>query len=65
MTPLVKFSVQVKIARLQCGLTLANMGKQMGIGHLPYQRLEFGNNNPTLKTIFETKRTTPSRRLPP
>jgi len=59
MTPLVKFSVQVKIARLKRGFTLEKMAKQMGIGLLPYQRLESGNNNPTLKTILKLKEVLP------
>ena len=40
MTTLVKFSLKVKIAPLKSGLTLAKMGKQMGIGPHPYQRME-------------------------
>ena len=59
MTPLGKFSVQIKIARLKRGLTLEKMAKQMGIGLLPYQRLESGNNNPTLKTILKLKEVMP------
>jgi DNA-binding XRE family transcriptional regulator len=59
MTSLVKFSVQIKIARLKRGFTLEKMAKQMGIGLLPYQRLESGNNNPTLKTILKLKEVLP------
>jgi DNA-binding XRE family transcriptional regulator len=56
---LVKFAVQVKVARLQRGLTQEKMAKQMGIGLLPYQRLESGGNNPTLKTILKLKEVLP------
>ena len=59
VTPLVKFSVQVKIARLKRGFTLEKIAKQMGIGLFPYQRLESGNNNPTLKTILKLKEVLP------
>lgn len=57
--PLVKFAVQVKIARLKRGFTQEKMARQMGIGLLPYQRLESGNNNPTLKTILKLKEVLP------
>ncbi len=57
--PLVNFSVQVKIARLKRGFTQEKMAKQMGIGLLPYQRLESGDNNPTLKTILKLKEVLP------
>jgi DNA-binding XRE family transcriptional regulator len=59
LDPLVKFAVQVKVARLQRGLTQEKMAKQMGIGLLPYQRLESGGNNPTLKTILKLKEILP------
>jgi len=55
LDPLVRFAVQVKVARLKRGLTQEKMAKQMGIGLLPYQRLESGGNNPTLKTILKLK----------
>ena len=55
LDPLVKFSVQVKVARLKRGLTQEKLAKQMAIGLLPYQRLESGDNNPTLKTILKLK----------
>lgn len=56
---LVKFAVQIKIARLKRGLTQEKIAKQMGIGLLPYQRLESGSNNPTLKTILKLKEVLP------
>ena len=59
MEPLVKFAVQVKVARLRRGLTQEKMAKKMGIGLLPYQRLESGGNNPTLKTILKLKEILP------
>jgi DNA-binding XRE family transcriptional regulator len=59
LDPLVKFAVQVKVARLKRGLTQEKMAKQMGIGLLPYQRLESGGNNPTLKTILKLKEVLP------
>ena len=59
LDPLVKFSVQVKVARLRRGLTQEKVAKQMGIGLLPYQRLESGDNNPTLKTILKLKEVLP------
>ncbi|MGE0171460.1 MAG: helix-turn-helix transcriptional regulator [Oligoflexales bacterium] len=57
--PLVKFSIQVKVARLKRGLTQEKMAKRMGIGLLPYQRIESGGNNPTLKTILKVKEVLP------
>lgn len=59
LDPLVKFSVQVKVARLRRGLTQEKIAKQMGIGLLPYQRLESGGNNPTLKTILKLREVLP------
>ena len=59
LDPFVKFAAQVKIARLKRGLTQEKMAKQMGIGLLPYQRLESGGNNPTLKTILKLKEVLP------
>ena len=59
LEPLVKFAVQVKVARLKRGITQEKMAKQMGIGLLPYQRLESGGNNPTLKTILKLKEVLP------
>lgn len=57
--PYVKLSANIKIARLKRGLTQAQMAKKMGIGLLPYQRLESGRNNPTLKTLLKLKSVLP------
>ena len=59
LDPFVKFAVQVKVARLRRGFTQAKLAKRMGIGLLPYQRLESGGNNPTLKTILKLKEMLP------
>lgn len=59
LDPLVKFAVQVKVARIKRGFTQEKMAKKMGIGLLPYQRLESGGNNPTLKTILKLKEVLP------
>jgi DNA-binding XRE family transcriptional regulator len=59
LDPLVKFAVQVKIERLKRGFTQAQLAKRMGIGLLPCQRLESGQNNPTLKTILKLKEILP------
>ena len=53
--PFVKLSIYIKMARLNRGLTQAQMAKKMKIGLLPYQRLESGTNNPTLKTLLSLK----------
>ena len=55
LDPMVRFAVQVKMARLKKGLTQARLAKKLGMGLLPYQRLESGDNNPTLKTILKLK----------
>jgi DNA-binding XRE family transcriptional regulator len=59
LDPFVKFAVQVKVARLKRGFTQSKLAKRMGIGLLPYQRLESGGNNPTLKTILKLKEMLP------
>ena len=59
LDPFVRFAVQVKVARLRRGYTQAKLAKRMGIGLLPYQRLESGGNNPTLKTILKLKKVLP------
>jgi DNA-binding XRE family transcriptional regulator len=59
LDPLVRFAVQLKMVRLKKGLTQARLAKQLGIGLLPYQRLESGANNPTLKTILKLKSALP------
>lgn len=58
-TPYVKFSILIKMARLMRGFTQAQMAKKMEIELLPYQRLESGTNNPTLKTILKVKEVFP------
>lgn len=59
LDPFLKFAIQVKIARLKRKFTQVQMAKKMGIGLLPYQRLESGDNNPTLKTILKLKEILP------
>ena len=59
LDPFVRFAVQVKVARLRRGFTQAKLAKRMGIGLLPYQWLESGGNNPTLKTILKLKEMLP------
>jgi DNA-binding XRE family transcriptional regulator len=59
LDPVLTLAVQIKIFRLKKGLTQSQMAKKMGIGLLPYQRLESGVNNPTLKTILKVKEVLP------
>ena len=59
LDPFLKLAVQIKIARLKRGYTQEQMAKRMGIGLLPYQRLESGGNNPTFKTILKLKEALP------
>ncbi len=59
LDPLQKLAVQIKITRLKRGLTQVQVAKLMGIGLLPYQRLEYGNHNPTVKTILKLKKILP------
>ena len=59
LDPALRLAVQIKIARMKRGFTQAQMAKKMGIGLLPYQRLESGVNNPTLKTILKVKEVFP------
>jgi DNA-binding XRE family transcriptional regulator len=59
LEPLVRFSIQVKIARIKRGLTQQKLAKKLGIGLVPCQRLESGDNNPTLKTILKLKEVLP------
>jgi len=59
LDPFLKFSAMVKMSRLKRKLTQEQMAKRMGIGLLPYQRLESGDNNPTLKTILKLKKVLP------
>ena len=51
------------MARLKKGLTQTEIAKRMGIKLLPYQRLEPGVNNPTLKTILKIKEVLPEIKL--
>jgi len=53
--PYVKFSILIKMARLKHGYTQMQVAKMMNVALLPYQRLESGKNNPTLKTILKIK----------
>ena len=57
--PFTKLSIYIKMARLKRGITQAQMAKKMKIGLLPYQRLESGSNNPTLKTLLKLKEILP------
>jgi DNA-binding XRE family transcriptional regulator len=59
LDPTLRLAVQIKIARLKRGFTQTQMAKTMGIGLLPYQRLESGTNNPTLKTILKVREVFP------
>jgi len=59
LDPVLMLAVRIKIARLKRGLTQIQMAKRMGIGLLPYQRLESGANNPTFKTILKLKKVLP------
>lgn len=61
--PFLKFAIQVKMARIIRGFTQEKLAKRMGIGLLPYQRLESGGNNPTLKTILKLKEVLPELSL--
>ena len=62
-SPYMKLSILIKIARLKKGFTQEELARQMGIGLLPYQRLESGSNNPTLKTILKIKEILPEIKL--
>ena len=53
--PLVKLSIMIKISRIKHHYTQQQMANKIGIGLLPYQRLESGENNPTIKTILKVK----------
>lgn len=60
---LLKFSIMIKILRLKKGLTQKEMAKKLNISLLPYQRIESGKNNPTLKTILKIKKVFPELKL--
>lgn len=53
--PFVRLSIMIKISRLKHHYTQQQMAEKLGIGLLPYQRLESGDNNPTLKTLLRVK----------
>ncbi|MGK5086799.1 helix-turn-helix transcriptional regulator [Bdellovibrionota bacterium FG-2] len=53
--PYVKLSVMIKISRLKHHFTQQQLAEKIGIGLLPYQRLESGENNPTLKTLLRVR----------
>ena len=55
LTPYQKLSIVIKKYRIQKGKTQQEMADQLGMKLLPYQRLESGENNPTLKTIIKVK----------
>lgn len=61
--PFVKLAAHIKIARLKRGFTQAQMARKMGVGLLPYQRLESGRNNPTFKTLLKVKSLLPEINL--
>lgn len=54
-TPFEKLAIMIKISRIKHGYTQQEVAKKMGIKLLPYQRLESGINNPTLKTLIKLK----------
>ena len=53
--PFVKLSIIIKMSRIRHNFTQMQLAKKLGIGLLPYQRLESGENNPTLKTLLKVK----------
>jgi DNA-binding XRE family transcriptional regulator len=55
LTPYQKLSITIKKYRIQKGKTQQEIADELGIKLLPYQRLESGENNPTLKTILKVK----------
>lgn len=55
----VKLSIMIKISRLKRHLTQQQIADKLEIGLLPYQRLESGENNPTLKTLLKVKEVLP------
>jgi len=55
LTPNQKLSIVIKKYRIQLGKTQQEIADEMGIKLLPYQRLESGENNPTLKTLIKVK----------
>ncbi|MCT4641546.1 MAG: helix-turn-helix domain-containing protein [Bacteriovoracaceae bacterium] len=63
LSPYQKLSIIIKKYRIQMGKTQQEIADQMGIKLLPYQRLESGQNNPTLKTLLKVKEVFPDIKL--
>lgn len=63
LTPYQKLSIIIKKYRIQKGKTQQEIADEMGIKLLPYQRLESGENNPTLKTLLKVKEIFPEIKL--
>jgi len=63
LTPNQKLSIVIKKYRIQLGKTQQEVADEMGIKLLPYQRLESGKNNPTLKTLVKVKEMFPQIEL--
>jgi DNA-binding XRE family transcriptional regulator len=53
--PFVKLSIMIKVSRIRHQYSQSQMAAKLKIGLLPYQRLESGENNPTLKTLIKVK----------
>lgn len=49
----------IKISRLKHHYTQQQIAAKLDRGLLPYQRLESGKNNPTLKTLLKVKKVLP------
>ena len=63
LTPSQKLSIIIKKYRILHGKTQQEIADKMGIRLLPYQRLESGENNPTLKTLIKVKEIFPEINL--
>ena len=63
LTPQQKLSLVIKKYRILHGKTQQEIADKMGIRLLPYQRLESGENNPTLKTLIKVKEVFPEINL--
>lgn len=59
LDPLLRFAITIRIARMKRGLTQTQMAGMMGVALLQYQRLETGDNNPTLRTILRLRKLLP------
>jgi hypothetical protein len=57
--PYVKLSIMIKISRVKRRFTQQQIADKLKIGLLPFQRLESGENNPTLKTLLKVKEVLP------